>query len=172
MDVIPSPQARLPIGTCAPALAGGWENCVRMPGPIQLLVLHLLALLHARSPHAAALCRALPLSPRLRDSLARLVEAAGQDESVLRPIRARGADEILIALAHRLPPRNPSRPARTSPARRLQARDPPEQKTLSPGGRGLDEGLQHPPISSLRQADLKHVYFITISKQSYARRTS
>ena len=118
-------EPRLQISPRAQAQLAGWENCARSPGPLQLILLHLLALLFARAPNAAALGRALSLSPRLREILSTLAAATEQDESVLLPTRARGADEILIALAHRPPPRNPSHPAPMPPARPRQARDPP-----------------------------------------------
>ncbi|MCX7378200.1 MAG: hypothetical protein NTY94_15835 [Alphaproteobacteria bacterium] len=127
MSAIPTePQLRVSPLDRAPM--AGWENCVRIPGPLQLILLHLLALLFARSPHAAALGRALSLSPHLRQILATLAATTEQDDSVLPPTRARGADEIIIALAHRPPPRNPSRPARMPPARPRQARDPPRPR--------------------------------------------
>lgn len=138
MSAIPT-EPQLRVSPLVPAPVAGWENCVRIPGPLQLILLHLLALLFARSPHAAALGRALSLSPRLRQILATLAATTEQDESVLLPTRARGADEIIIALAHRPPPRNPSRPARMPPARPRQARDPPtdkHKKALSPWGLG------------------------------------
>ena len=58
-------------------------------------------------------------------SLALLGQAPDPASAPLPSARRRGADEIIIALAHRGPPRTPSRPARMHPARPRPARDPP-----------------------------------------------
>jgi hypothetical protein len=145
MEVISSPQARPPIGTRAPAPRAGWENCVRMPGPLQLLILHLLALLFARSPHAAGRPGTLAVSPRLRQALIALLldlglaetdEEEEYDDSDFLPLRCPGAIQILIALAHRLPPRDPARPARMPPARPRRARGPPARPNAKTAERG------------------------------------
>ena len=166
MEVISSPQARPPIGTRAPAAMAGWENCVRIPGPLQLLLLHLLVLILARSPHAPALhailCRALPLSPRLREILVHLVQSSEQDDSVLRPAHARGADQIIIALAHRAPPRDPSRPARTPQLRPRPSRDPPRPAPAENESGGTGPHPAPPP----------HAPIVTLSNLNHARRTS
>ena len=161
MSAIPT-EPQLQASPLDRAPVAGWENCVRIPGPLQLILLHLLALLFARSPHAAALGRALSLSPRLREILATLAATTEQDESVLLPTRARGADEILIALAPRLPPRNPSRPAPMPPARPCQARDPPRPRACKNENGGTGSSPAPPP----------HAHFITLSYLNQTRFTS
>ncbi len=141
---MPPIPVSLPAAMRALALTGEQESHAQIPGLLQMLLLHILAMLYARPAHAPGhatwLFRAgAPLvNAALAAPLALPGHAPESASTPLPPIRRRGADEIIIALAHRGPPRNPSRPARMPPARPRPARDPPcHQQAQVPPERAL-----------------------------------